>query len=60
MIDEDAAPTLAGYHPYAATPAHAGYHPYPAEAAPTPSPTPSVDARIEAGWDGSGGLPGWG
>jgi hypothetical protein len=59
MIDEDADPTLAGYHPYSATPAHAGYHPY-AEAAPTPSPTRTVTARIEVGWDGSGGLPGLG
>ena len=60
MIDEDAEPTLAGYHPYPATPSLAGYHPYPAEPAPTPSPTPTVNARTEAGWDDASGLPGWG
>ena len=60
MIDEDAGPALAGYHPYPATPSLAGYHPYPAEPAPPPSPTPTVNARAEAGWDDAGGLPGWG
>ena len=72
MIDEDAGPALAGYHPYHATPALAGYHPYPAtpslagyhpypaEPAPSPSPAPTVHARTEAGWDDAGGLPGWG